>query len=282
MEGSMSYDEEVRNKIIEYLQQHGKATWKELLDLGIPKTTLYRTLKKLENSGIIKKDSRGLYVLVDKAYITLIPTYAKQICTLIECDDVDKLTADLMKVGKIIEDIERVRIDFIERYSEIVKSLDVAGLLESFFKGLYSNRGFFTILLYEMSKVMKGIDTILNCSKCEAFTICPKFEDIIKAIDPSKALNIPKEVLEKTLEIGIILKQHNYQGVLSIPLLGSSTKVNIKHILLLSISNLPLRIEILKLYSYAFQLTSSYYETGCRPLGEKEIEELKTLCNIIS
>ena len=273
--------EDVRNSIIEYIRQHGRASWKELLtNLNIPKATLYRNLKKLESAGIIKKDSRGVYVLVDKAYVTLVPAYASQICALIECDDVEKLTADLMSIGNAIEAIEKTRIEFIERYTEIVKSLDLIGLIEPLFKGLYSHRGFFVVMLYELAKIQRGLDTILSCDRCEAFSICPKLKDIVNAMDFTKTMNIPRDVFEDAIKVGEILRRHNYKGTINIKLMGISTSINYKQLIFISISSFPLQTEILKLYSFIVDLTLSYYETGCRSLGEKELKELKELCKI--
>jgi len=268
--------EEFKNKIIDYLMKHGKAKWGDLLALGIPKASLSRVLKSLLSSGMVKKEDK-FYVLTEKAFVALVPDYALQICFLIECEDRDTLTADLMKFGNVIELIENARTRFIENYMKTIKFLDPTGLISGMFKELYSHRGFFAIFMTELSKASKGIETILRCDKFD-FSICPRLRNMIEAIDFSKYMGIDRKVLEEASKLDEVLKNHNYNGFITLNLMGTKMKLNIEQFLLMAISQMPFNPNIIKAYSFIFQLAFNYHRTGCRPLGDKEIEELKNIC----
>jgi len=277
---NLSY--EYRDMIIDYLKKHDKALWSELQALGIPKATLYRTLERLITAGIVKKEGR-YYVLSDKAYVAITPFYSAQICSLIKCRDVDALTKDLMGYGEVIELIEKIQTVVPEDLTKmLIKSYSIVSFIESFFRDLYSHKGFFTIFLVEMTKLWKGLVILSKCDKID-FNECTGLKNMINAFSSSieKILKLDEETLEKIMRLDQILKGHGYNGKIVISLLGSSQEISMRE-LFIAIYQTPINIDMLKVNTFIIKLAFNFYDTGCRSLGDKEIEELKNVCEIMT
>jgi DNA-binding transcriptional ArsR family regulator len=271
---------EYRDKIIDYLKKHDKALWSELQALGIPKATLYRTLERLIAAGIVKKEGR-YYVLSDKAYVAIIPFYAAQICSLIKCRDVDALTKDLMSYGEVIELIEKIQTVVPEDLTKTIRSYNLVSFIESFFRDLYSHKGFFTIFLVEMTKLWKGFEILSKCDKID-LKECTRLKNLINTFSSSieKILKLDEETLEKILRLDNVLRGHGYDGKIVISTLGSQREINMREIFI-AIYQTPFNIDMLKVNSFVIKLAFNFYDTGCRSFGEKEIEELNNICEII-
>jgi len=273
--------DEYRDKIIDYLKKHDKALWSELQALGIPKATLYRTLERLIAAGIVKKEGR-YYVLSDKAYVAIIPFYAAQICSLIRCKDVDALTKDLMGYGEVIELIEKTQMTVLEDLTKTIRNYSLVSFIESFFRDLYSHKGFFSIFLVEMTKLWKGFEILSKCDKID-LKECTRLKNVINAFSSRirKSLKLDEESLEKIMRLDNVLRGHGYDGKIVISLLGSSREISMRE-LFIAIYQTPINTDMLKVYSFIIKLAFNFYDTGCRSLGDKEIEELNNICEIIS
>ncbi|MEM4958790.1 MAG: hypothetical protein QXX12_02825 [Nanopusillaceae archaeon] len=278
--------DEACEKIVEYLNTHGEARWSDLHQLGIPKTTLYRALGKLLSSGIVKRDGR-VYVLTEKDYVAIVPTYAKQICDLIECGNLENLTKDLMDVGASVRAVERAYIEFTQTYLKTVEGLGIQKLLLDVFRSFYGHRGFFILFLLEMAKIYKGLKIIEDCDVCEVSQICPPVKSAMEAFtrNVEKLWNIKPEVFDEVEKVGTVLKKHGYTGSIKISVLGlTSIKINLSELILTSLPTIslsvlsPIRPSVLRLVEKIMELGYIYYSSGCRPLGNKEKENLIEFC----
>jgi len=280
--------ETAKKQIIKYVSEHGSARWTDFEKLGIPKATISRALRSLLREGILAKEERGVYVLKISSYKALIQSeYAPRICDLIECDDVESLANDLMKIvsDRIIY-IDEAHNYFINEYLKSVETFSQIRLdpiIKEVFKVFYEDKGVFTIVMLELSKVFEGL---LVMEKCDDIVLGLK-EDVVNKLKESIAVvkkiyteifGLKEEIINVLKDVREVLRKHGYKGIIKLKILAFPLELNINDVV---ISSLSFFTHYLGSYAesvvFLYKISLRYQEEGCRPLSSKEKEELLRL-----
>jgi DNA-binding Lrp family transcriptional regulator len=280
--------ETAKELILKYVSEHGSGRWSDFERLGISKVTLHRALKELISEGVLVKEKRGVYVLKVSPYRTAIQIdYGPRLCELIECEDVNILIQDLIENIRdnitYINNAHKQFIDFITKYLKKFKAKISDPLIKPLIDihfGLLQDKGFYTLVMIELSKFVRGIIDLENCE--EVFQGLPedikqKFKDIIKTtkdlLNMVYGLNdVVVDSLEKLKEV---LKRYGYTGVIKYKLTTHAIEINMEETAEDAIMMLKDYYGVggdLMRFIYKLSLKTQKY--GCGPLSTKEREEL--------
>jgi DNA-binding transcriptional regulator YhcF (GntR family) len=279
--------ETAKELILKYVSERGQARWSDLQGLGIPKATLSRALRELINEGFLMKEKRGVYVLKEALHKALIQSeYAPRICDLIMCMDVEGLTNDLISVvGEEIINIEELHTYFINEYLKKVETslqLPVEQIFKEVFKVFYKDRGFFTITMSEISKVVEGLLVMENCEDIslglteEAVSMLKNMISSLKKLY-FEYLHLNEKSVNTLKKVREVIKKHGYRGIIKFQVLGFPIELDINNVITLSIATIlqPLQNQkLIENFNIFYTLTQRFSEEGCRPLSTKEKEQL--------
>jgi len=280
--------ETAKELILKYVSEHGSGRWSDFEKLGISKVTLHRALKELISEGVLAKEKRGVYVLKVSSYRTTIQIdYGPRLCELIECEDVNILIQDLIENIRdnitYINNAHKQFIDFITKYLKKFKAKITDTLVKSLidiYLGFLQDKGFYTLVMIELSKFVRGIIDLENCE--EVFQGLPedikqKFKDTIKTTKDlvNMVYGLNNVVVDSLEKLKDVLKRYGYKGMIKYKLPTHVIEINMEE----TVEN---AIMMLKDYygvggdliRFIYKLSLKTREYGCGPLSTKEKEQL--------
>jgi hypothetical protein len=179
-------------------------------------------------------------------------------------------------------------LDFITKHLKKLKAkiTDTSvKLLIDVYLGFLRDKGFYTLVMIELSKFVRGIVDLENCE--EVFQGLPedikqKFKDTVKTTKDllNTIYGLNDATLDTLEKLKGVLKRHGYTGMIKYKLPTDTIEINIEE----AVEN---AIMMLKNYygvggdltRFIYKLSLKTQEYGCGPLSIKEREEL---LNIIS
>ncbi|MEM2197061.1 MAG: hypothetical protein QW290_08275 [Sulfolobales archaeon] len=289
--------EKAKEIILQILSERGYARWRDFEE-RLPKATISRALKELEASGLVAKRGKH-YVLVTKQYDALIRgEYAPALCELIpSCVDFNKLADDLIKeVGEGISKIEEVYNKFFkERLPLLEESGVLGGAYSLMLRAVYQNKAIFAIMLIEVAKLVI-MAKLLSEGCYDIVEDLPKeYADFLKKIVEDNAKNIGEflgvrveEALEPLMRLRNVLIKHGYTDIVRIKVISTfEITLSVRELTTTSILTSTSIFEKVGLKDGArciltlFDISDNLFKTGCRPLGEKEKENLTRDCGVL-